>query len=122
MSTHFVPLLDSLRTSYDLLYAIICSPDGQILAVSGDQDTLPWTGLYTTLFGNPDAISRLNHSLTGQLFPQAFAQGDLFCFVHKPDEAYLVGLFGQGHVTVVERYVRGKQIAAALDAALSAPE
>ena len=122
MSTRFVQLLDTLRTSYDLLYAIIGSTDGQIIAVSGDQDALPWTGLTTSLFGDPEAISRLNYSLTGQLLPQAFSQGDLFCFVHKPHEAYVVGLFGRGHVAVVERYVLGKQIAAALEVAWNATE
>jgi hypothetical protein len=118
MHNVFVEILDTIRESYDLVYGIMCSPRGDVFAESGDKESLPWTGLYNSLFGSPEAIITLYNSLSEQILPQEFAQGDMYCFVDTPTDGYLVGLFGHGPVDPLTHHQRGKQITEAVEAAI----
>ena len=103
-------ILDDIRQTYGLVYGIISSSDGSILVTSGDPRELQWSGLLDALFGTPESIRRLVGSLTGQLLPREFAQGETYCFVLKPSDTYLVGLFGQGMLDPVAQYTNGQKM------------
>jgi hypothetical protein len=78
--------------------------------MAGDPASLRWRGLIDSLFGNAGAIIQLNDNIRGQILPQVYGQGEVFCVVMNPLDDLLVGLFHQGKHDPVRLHAEGKEI------------
>lgn len=94
----------------EFIFGIIASSSGEEILRYGDIDALQWKDLVKSLFGDVDAIVRLNKSLEGQILPQVYSQGDVRCAILKPKEELLIGLFDQSGKDTATFYKECREI------------
>jgi hypothetical protein len=103
-------MLQRVIDEYGYLCGIIALSSGQEIMRYGNFAALQWKDLSNSLFGDAEAIVRLDQSLEGQILPQVFSQGDVRCAVMKPKEEIIVGIFDQSGKDLVSFYKECKEI------------
>jgi hypothetical protein len=115
-------VLRELVEEYGYVCGIATTGSGQVLARHGDFTALSWPDLPNSLFGDQDAIVRLDQSLDGQILPQVFAQGEVTALVMKPQAELIIGLFDQSGQDVTQIYLQGRRVSQDLSARLGRAE
>jgi len=77
---------------HEIAFAIVANLERGEVERFGETGEFQGYSLASTLFGDMDAISALNRSLTGQELPRLWGQGDVTCVVCKPVSTVIVGL------------------------------
>ncbi len=121
MSTNFDVVLSEVMAEHGFACGLVASSSGQVLARSGEFTALRWPDLATSLFGDQDAVVRLDESLQEQTLPQIFRQGEVMVLVMKPRADLVVGFFDQSGRDVARLYRQGQQIDRVLSQRLDGP-
>lgn len=66
--------------------------------------------LQNILFRDAETVFATGRSLEGQILPRSWSQGNVSCFVCKPNEKTVVGLFCSDQRNPVEKYHWSKQL------------
>src|SRR5262245_54214862 len=110
-------ILRELVEEHGFAWAVAATTSGQVLARSGDVAALQWPDLASSLFGDRDAIVRLDQSLDGQTLPQIWSQGEVTASVVKPRRELIIGLFDQSGQDAAQVYLRARRADSGLDRA-----
>lgn len=76
----------------------------------GSSSGLGFDDLENALFRDAETVFATGRSLEGQILPRSWSQGNVSCFVCKPNEKTVVGLFCNEERNPVEKYQRSKQL------------
>ncbi len=96
--------LFGLMDSFAIKVMAIASVAKRSVRLLGNEQALPANSLLSRLFGDPDAIAALEHSLEGQIMPRIWSQGDVVCVVCRPHPDVIVGLISDEPRDPVETY------------------
>ena len=91
-------------------YAVVANLEtGDTIGV-GCSSGLEFEDLQNTLFRDAETVFATGRSLEGQILPRIWSQGNVSCFVCKPNEKTVVGLFTSDQRSPVEKYHWSKQL------------
>ena len=95
---------------WNVPFAVIADLDtGDTIRV-GSSVGLGFDDLENTLFRDAETVFATGRSLEGQILPRNWSQGDVSCFVCKPNDKKVVGLFCKDQRNPVEKYHWSKQL------------
>lgn len=105
-------MFEERLTSWNIPFAVIADlSSGNAIRV-GCSTGFEFDDLERSLFGDAERVLATGRSLEGQILPRTWSQGNVSCFVCKPNEHAIVGLFCSDQRSAVEKYHWSKQLSA----------
>lgn len=102
--------LASIIARHDLIYAVIADANGNVKETAGQGDHPGIADLRSALLGPYGDPRNTFSGLEGQILPQAWAQGDVFAFISKPNAGTMVLTFGIREMGPEEAYGLSKTV------------
>ncbi len=109
--------LRDVLSAHHALYAVVTDPCGSHWEEYGEKSAVPYQGIISAYFPNPDAMAKLDEFLQGQMLPKTIVQGDVICVISRPREDRIVGVFLLEKGDVIARMRRGRTVDADIKAA-----
>lgn len=102
--------LEERLKEWNVPFAIIADVEtGHTIRV-GSSTGMGYDDLENTLFRDAETVLATSRSLEGQILPRMWSQGNVSCYVCKPNSQTIVGLFCSDQRNPVEKYHWSKKL------------
>ena len=105
-----IDLLEVRLKEWSIPFAVIADLETGNAVRVGCSTGMGFDDLDNNLFRDAETVFATGRSLEGQVLPRIWSQGKISCFVCKPDERTIVGLFCHDKRNPIERYHWSKQL------------
>ena len=115
MEKIYLEKLKDILNKNAISYCIVANINTDSIDKIGDVTELEYKDLVEQLFGDIQQIKLLNDSLVGQELPRAWKQGKVTCWVSKPKDSIILGVFYNESRALKESVYFGHEIMKKID-------
>ncbi|SHI37848.1 hypothetical protein [Clostridium intestinale] len=94
----------------NILYSVVVNIEKSTMDTYGERNSIASDNLIDMLFKNIDCAQNLYRSISGQIMPQSWRQGDIKCIVCIPKANIIIGLFYFEYRDAIHSYNWSKEL------------